>query len=93
MNYYLFTLFSKKEDLLKVLQRGEAITLEGIIEREVIGQRIGQLFEFEFKAENWDTSHIEDPQICSIGDMEKLIQEASKFSEKMLIDNYYLHDE
>ena len=87
VNYYLFTLFSKREDLLKVLQRGEAITLEGIIEKEVIERRIGQLFEYEFKAENWDISYIEDQKICSIGDMEKLIQEASKFIEKILIDN------
>lgn len=93
VNYYLFTLFSKREDLLKVFQRGEAITLEGIIEKEAIEQRIRQLFEFEFMAENWDISHIEDQKICSIGDMEKLIQEASKFIEKIFIDNYYLHDE
>lgn len=93
VNYYLFTLFSKRENLLKILQSGEAISLEGIIEREVIEQRIGQLFEFEFKAENWDISCIEEQKICSIEDMEKLIQEASKFIEKIFVDSYYLRDE
>ncbi len=67
------------------LRTGKATTLSGIIEKDIIEQRIRQLYEYEFKLENWDISHIEEQKICSIENMKNLIQEASLFIEKIFI--------
>lgn len=90
VNYYLFLLFSKENNLYNVLHEGEAITLDDIISKAVIERRIEQLFEYEFKC--WDISHIDENKICKIEDMERLIQDASLFIKKVFIDEYYLFD-
>lgn len=83
VNYYLYSLFSKKKNLLEILHAGKAVTLAGVIEKEDIERRIGQLFEFEFKY--WDVSHIAEQQICKIEDMEEVIQKAALYIKKELI--------
>ena len=83
VNYYLFTLFSKEKNLLEILRSGRAETLDGVIEKEVIEQRIEQLFEFEFKY--WDISHIEEQKLCRIDDMYRMIRAASLFIQQILL--------
>ena len=82
VNFYLFSLYSEKKDLRKILQAGEAITLEGVIRKEDIEKRIDQLFGFEFQ--NWDISHIEKYSFCRIEDMEQLIQGAARYINTVL---------
>ena len=82
VNFYLFSLYSEKKDLRKMLHAGEAITLEDVIRKEDIEKRIEQLFEFEFQG--WDISHIEKNGICRIEDMEQLIQGATQYINTVL---------
>ena len=77
MNFYLFSLYSEKNDLHKILHAGEAIALDGVISKEDIEKSIEQLFEFEFQG--WDISHIDQNSICRIEDMEQLIQGATQY--------------
>lgn len=82
VNIYLFSLYSEKKDLRKMLHAGEAITLESVVRKEDIEKRIEQLFEFEFQG--WDISHIEKNSICRIEDMEQLIQGAAQYINTVL---------
>ena len=77
VNFYLFSLYSEKNDLHKILHAGEAIALDGVIRKEDIEKRIEQLYEFEFQG--WDISHIDQNSICRIEDMEQLIQGATQY--------------
>lgn len=81
VNFYLFSLYSEKNDLRKILHAGEAVALEGVIKKEDIEKRIDQLFEFEFQG--WDISHIEEYSICRIEDMQQLIQGATQYIKKV----------
>lgn len=87
VNYYLFSAFSVEKNLYKILCAGEAVTLINVISREIIEQRIEQLFEDEFNY--WDISHIGKNSICKKSDMEHVIQGASMFVKEIFIDNYY----
>ena len=76
MSYYLFSEYSENKNLSDILRAGKAITMEGTIEQEDIEKRIDYLFEEEFKRRDVCVCEY---GICTIEDMEQLMQGAAKF--------------
>jgi len=87
VNFHLLSLYSEKKDLQSILRAGEAVTLEGVIDKEDIEHRISQLFDLEFQ--NRDISKISEYSICTIEAMEQLIQGAADFVKEKFSSMLY----
>ena len=81
-NYYLYREFNKRDNLKAILNSAKAITLDGIIDKEIIESRIKKLFEQEFVER--DISDIDEYTICTHEAMDKLIKSGSDYAIEKL---------
>ena len=87
VNYYFYERYQKEKNLYQLLSTGKAETMDGVIDKKTIEDRTNQLFEFEFKSRG--ISNIQAYEICTVGDMEKLVEGAYEFIIKEVENKGY----
>ncbi len=75
VNYYLFREYSKKQNLLRILQEGKSCPIADVFDDSILGDRIKQLFDFEFAPQ--DTEQIIHNEIITIENTGRLISDAA----------------
>lgn len=85
VNYYLYREYSKEKNLLHILQEGNSCSLVDIFDNSLLGDRIKQLFEFEFTPH--DMKYIEHNEICTIDNTNELILSATQIIKQWLGEN------
>ena len=87
VNYYFYKRYQKEKNLYQLLSTGKAETMDGVIDKKTIEERISQLFEFEFKYR--DISNVDAYEICTVGEMEKMVEGACEFIIKEIENKRY----
>lgn len=64
VNYYFYKEFSKEKDLKEILSAGKTCNIEGAFDSKLLGDRLEQLFSFEFSCK--DLSNIDNHSIITI---------------------------
>lgn len=85
MNYYLYCEYSKEKNLLHILQEGNSCSLVDVFDNSLLGNRIKQLFEFEFIPH--DMKHIAHNEICTIDNTNELIMSTPQIIKQWLEEN------
>lgn len=85
VNYYLYCEYSKEKNLLHVLQEGNSCSLVDVFDNSLLGDRIKQLFEFEFTPH--DMKYIAHNEICTIDNTNELIMSAPQIIKQWFGEN------
>jgi len=88
VNYYLFCEYSKGKDLFNVLREGRSCSIEDVFDRKLLGDRMKQLYDFEFRPHEIEC--IDQNKICTIENTNKLIADAPKIIKHIFLDDYYV---
>lgn len=89
VNYYFYERYQKEKNLYQILSMGKAETLDGVIDKKTVEDRTSQLFEFEFKS--IDISNIDAYEICTVKEMEKMVEGACEFIIKEIENKRYIN--
>lgn len=84
VNYALFCAYSKRQNLLPILQEGKSCPIAGVFDDSVLGDRIKQLFDFEFAPQ--DTEQITHHEIITMENTDRLISDASRRIGHLLVN-------